>query len=135
MPWWITIYIHRFGCMQIYLQDKLPEVWLLGERVNTYVILLPTGNIWKCLFPEASFTDCVVNSWIFAKLINEKCYLNVVLIFIYLMCEIEHLLNNLRAICISFSVKYLCSLAISLRGCWSFQIIINYKENKKFLKK
>lgn len=57
-----------------------------------------------------------LSTWNFAKLINAKCYLNVVLISIYLMCEIEHLFKNLKAIRIFFSVKYSFSLAVSLLG-------------------
>jgi hypothetical protein len=70
--------------------------------LSPILFLLPPGNAGKCLFPKTTSTDCVVNFWVLAKLRNEKRSLDVVLIFTYLLCEVEHLFKNLKAICISF---------------------------------
>lgn len=51
---------------------------------------LPTSHVGEGLFAFSLTTDCIVKLLIFAYLMSEKLYINIILICISLLSEIEH---------------------------------------------
>lgn len=102
--------------MCTYLQEKFPEVRLLGQKINTYVILLgfdkfpslrivpiyiPTSTLWECLFSHSLTKSMSCHTF---QLLLICCYFSVFLSLCFMI------LTNIlyfRAMLISFLVNYL----------------------------
>lgn len=92
----IALCLHLVLFLLVYLWDKLLEVGLLGQRVNTYVALLriakflsiqglhyfvfPPDQIQESLFSQSCQQNMLSNFRVSANLINEIQYCGLVLI-------------------------------------------------------
>ena len=75
------------GHFRVCLPQLLPHT-----PIRVVLFCLPMSNVWKCLFTHSRAKHIVLSSfWTFANLMGRELFLDMVLIYISLISEVEHL--------------------------------------------